>query len=103
MWISHSPKVGDNLCHTCSWKRNLHLHWNLYIFFSPSDGLIVFVELFQVTMGWGNWAPICKAIGIKLDKPKGNVIGKLGSTVWVYEVLSKALWKINGQRVNLKL
>lgn len=53
-------------------------------------------------MGWENWESICKAMGIKLDKPKGRVIGKLGSVVWVYEELSKALWKINGQTFNLK-
>lgn len=85
--------MGDNLCHTCSRKRNLHLHWNLYIFlfFFPKDGLIVFAELFQVAMGWEIGVSICKAIGIKLDKPKGKVIGELGSIAWVYEVLSKAL------------
>lgn len=39
----------------------------------------MFAELFQVAMGWENRVSICKAIGIKLSKPKGKVIGKLGS------------------------
>ena len=68
-----------------------------FLFFFSKDGLIVFAELFQVAMGWEIGVSICKAIGIKLDKPKGKGIGELGSIAWVYEVLSKALWKINGQ------
>lgn len=73
------------------------IHFFFPFFFFPKDGLIVFAESFQVAMGWEIGVSICKAIGIKLDKPKGKVIGELGSIAWVYEVLSKALWKINGQ------
>ena len=39
----------------------------------------MFAESFQVAMGWEIGVSICKAIGIKLDKPKGKVIGELGS------------------------
>lgn len=84
-------------------KKEIYIYTEIYTyFFFSRNGLIVFVELFQVAMGWENWKSICKAMGIKLDKPKGKVIGKLGSVVWVYEELSKALWKINGQTFNLK-
>lgn len=41
----------------------------------------MFAELFQVAIGWETGVSICKAIGIKLDKPKGEVIGELGSIV----------------------
>lgn len=76
-------------------EKEIYIYTKIYtfffFFFSPKDGLIVFAELFQVAIGWETGVSICKAIGIKLDKPKGEVIGELGSIVWVYEVLSKAL------------
>lgn len=61
-------------------EKEIYIYSEIYtFFFSHRDGLIVFAELFQVAMGWENRVSICKAIGIKLSKPKGKVIGKLGS------------------------
>lgn len=94
--INHSSKVGDNLCHAWSGKE-ISIYTAIYIYFFR-DGLIVFVELFQAAMGWENWISICKTVGIKLDKPKGKVIGNLWRVAWVYEVLSKALCKTDGQK-----
>ena len=66
-------------------EKEIYIYTKIYIFFffffSPKDGLIVFAELFQVAIGWETGVSICKAIGIKLDKPKGEVIGELGSIV----------------------
>lgn len=57
-------------------KKDMYIYTTIYTFFFR-DELIVFAGLFRVAVGWQNGVYICKTIGIKLDKPKGKVIGIL--------------------------